>query len=33
MPVLFVLLVALFTVSFQTAKAATANPTDTLKHE
>ncbi len=33
MPVLFVLLVALLTVSFQTAKAASTNPTDTLKHE
>ncbi len=33
MPVLLVIGVALATVSFQTAKAAVANPTDSLKHE
>jgi putative ABC transport system permease protein len=32
-PVLFVFIVALLTVSFQTVKAAGTNPTDTLKHE
>jgi putative ABC transport system permease protein len=32
-PVLIVLVIALLTVSFQTARTASTNPADTLKHE
>jgi putative ABC transport system permease protein len=32
-PVLIILVIVLFTVSFKTVKAASANPVDTLKHE